>query len=636
MNTFYSREQRPGASLLDAPSLSSQARDNLFYVLILTMLFVYSMGNLLLLSFPAFLTSSKLLLVSACSVTILYSLAAISNRITFAAFGLYLLLSVPLLANRSSLPWLFWTLFAASALLIAQKKLITPKLPTSKHLWASSLSAIAIIGSQHYTTFDLSQRIVSGNVHKDTLFHASISSMLKHYGVASTGLHGLVNTPYHTLSHTLFASLSTLSDVSTLDTYGSASQILFAPLLIFFLSYLIKVLDIGEQVSPPLCWSLVSTLLVVVPALLSRWCFWDSYFISESYLVSMGIFSVALIPLFCAAVMPFYIFSLPILVYLMTSAKASVGAVYVLLWLARIVFVQGKPFDRSLLMLALVSLGAYLGLASAASSNSEFIFIGPLHFIKTYSFWGESIPLSAKNFLAGHLPPTSTTFMSMAAVITFLVLHYLPSWIVILCEMRALGFKNFFLAPAPLYVTAATAAGLFFGLLFEIPGGSAYYFTNVSFFVCIPFLTLYTNKAIIRFSQSETHLQAIAFALVLTLSRSGITEASIASSVHRHSGTSNRFINSLVQIRDTSSLSSMYIAKPKDLNANPVSDCAARPFVYPAVSEHAWLEVIPKNPECFYQYYGYRQYGISAQGQTTSVSPVLPVGSEVLEWRLAD
>ncbi len=407
MNTVCSQEQRPGASLLDDSFLDASARESLFSMLILTMLLVYSMGNLLLLSLPALIVSSKLLIVSISCAIILYSLSSISKGILGASLFLYLLLVVPVFTRLSSWHGLFWVLFAASALFAVRKRGLVVKLPTAQHLWASLLSAIAIVGSQDYTTFDLSQRIASGNVNQDTLFHVSIASMLKHHGVVSTGLHGLVETPYHALSHALFASLSRLSAVSTLDVYGSAAQILFAPLLFFFLTYLVKDLDRADQVSPPLCWSLVSALLVVVPALVYRWCFWDSYFISESYLVSLGIFALALMPLFRRGITPFYLFSLPVLVYLMTSAKASVGAVYVLLWFVRLVFLRSKLFEHSLLMVVLVSIAAYMGIGASANANSEFVSLGPLHFVRVYSFWGESITSSAKALLANSLPSPS-------------------------------------------------------------------------------------------------------------------------------------------------------------------------------------------------------------------------------------
>jgi hypothetical protein len=57
--------------------------------------------------------------------------------------------------------------------------------------------------------------------------------MIKNYGVSSTGLHGLVEVPYHTFSYVLMASISLISGVSAVEVYGVANHILFAPFLIF-------------------------------------------------------------------------------------------------------------------------------------------------------------------------------------------------------------------------------------------------------------------------------------------------------------------------------------------------------------------------------------------------------------------
>ena len=69
----------------------------------------------------------------------------------------------------------------------------------------------------------------------DTLFHASISNMLRTYGVASTGLDGLPYIPYHFGSHWLFAQLTNLLHVRVIDFYNRGYAVVFVPLGVFSL-----------------------------------------------------------------------------------------------------------------------------------------------------------------------------------------------------------------------------------------------------------------------------------------------------------------------------------------------------------------------------------------------------------------
>jgi hypothetical protein len=141
-------------------------------------------------------------------------------------------------------------------------------------LWISSgIAAGLILSVTHYGDFLIIDKLMQGTVHQDTLFHASIASMIKTYGVVSTGLHGLVETPYHVLSHRLFATLSILSGVHVLETYGVLQIIFLCPLLIaavtwyaFRLSPAESALDVNQ------CWVIVCVVLISLKVLpLERW-----------------------------------------------------------------------------------------------------------------------------------------------------------------------------------------------------------------------------------------------------------------------------------------------------------------------------------------------------------------------------
>jgi hypothetical protein len=77
-----------------------------------------------------------------------------------------------------------------------------------------------------------------GRAQIDTLYHASISNMLRTYAVASTGLDGLPFAPYHFGSHWLFARLSNLLDARVINFYNRGYAVVFVPLGVFSLATL--------------------------------------------------------------------------------------------------------------------------------------------------------------------------------------------------------------------------------------------------------------------------------------------------------------------------------------------------------------------------------------------------------------
>lgn len=71
----------------------------------------------------------------------------------------------------------------------------------------------------------------------DNLFHAAYSAILKNYMISSTGLHGLIPTSYHILSHSSFSIFSESLNTSVIESYATFYQTTILPLL--FMSILI-------------------------------------------------------------------------------------------------------------------------------------------------------------------------------------------------------------------------------------------------------------------------------------------------------------------------------------------------------------------------------------------------------------
>jgi hypothetical protein len=79
------------------------------------------------------------------------------------------------------------------------------------------------------------ENLCNGYAHIDTLYLATLGSMLRTYGVCSTGLDGLPFVPYHFGSPWIFARISNLLDLPVIDFYNLAHPVIFAPFIAFSL-----------------------------------------------------------------------------------------------------------------------------------------------------------------------------------------------------------------------------------------------------------------------------------------------------------------------------------------------------------------------------------------------------------------
>ena len=208
-----------------------------FGALILTSLFVFFGGNLLLLNKIAFYTSFKIAINSTLILLIFYFLSFLFKNIPLALVSTYFILLAIVYFQSDIIFILYHLLESFSFLFFIYKFRINYNTLNSLILMSIS-STIIILGCLHsYTSFDMLNRISVGHVHQDTLFHSSISAMIKNYHITSTGLNGLVETPNHALSHALIACVSLLTGVGVIEVYGVLPFVFFAPLLIFSVTF---------------------------------------------------------------------------------------------------------------------------------------------------------------------------------------------------------------------------------------------------------------------------------------------------------------------------------------------------------------------------------------------------------------
>ena len=142
------------------------------------------------------------------------------------------------------------------------------------------------------------------NIHHDTFYYAGIANMLETYGVPSTGLDGIPVIRYHFGSPWLFAKWGDLLGTDVLSFYSLGYPVIVLPLffssLLLFSAELRRVWGSGEARnfrSDPRVWLVFAAATVgfIPTGALDALAVWNSNaFISESYLIGMPVFFLAL------------------------------------------------------------------------------------------------------------------------------------------------------------------------------------------------------------------------------------------------------------------------------------------------------------------------------------------------------
>jgi len=620
-----------GYQLVDLPSIPRNKLDLLFAALFLTSIGVFIGGNLLLLDVSVLQRSVQVALPCFALLLIFY---ALSRSIRNVAWGLVLTYSAMWIMVYSRQPWLVTVVYSAALVALGY---VIRFLRVERAYWLplilmAIIATATVLGVERaYTSFDMLNRLHAGQVHQDTLFHASIAAMIKNYGVVSTGLHGLVETPYHALSHTLFAGISLLSGVGVIEVYGVANWVFFAPILIFTIVICSAMLHKTNQLNMPLAWGITCLLLIASPRLLQPWGVEDSFFVSESYLVSLGLFLVGFPLLFKRRLSISDLLLVLTLTALIANAKMSVGLLLVGLWFARVLFVRSESISLDVAAFVVSAAVATWMVFHSAEATGDSIRIVPLHFIARYSFLGKHLLETGKALLEGDRVSSHSIFLALVALLSFFAFHFLLSWVIIVRSAFRKGILSVVADPFSVYSIAAVAAGSLVVFLFSIPDGAAYYFTNVAFFVALPGVVALLAYAPGRRRVSSQPFLVVAILLACLLNVRAFYRASVihpSHSVLLHS----TFIDSLVEVRNRTPLNVVLQLAAGASVTNPVSRCTAQPFVYPAVSERPWIGVIPARSDCTYEYYGYSQYGITESQQTVTVQARLLPGMAILSW----
>jgi hypothetical protein len=357
--------------------------------------------------------------------------------------------------------------------------------------WTLALAFFAGFGWGYgYASPRFGEAIVAGSAHGDTLFHAAIAQMIDSYGVGSTGLDGWPAAHYHTGSHGLFAGLASATGLAPLAFYQFGFLVLVAPLALLSLWEFVLALGRRQPAlsTKPGFWLLAGAAFTGITwPFLARFA-WvgPNLVVSESY--ALGTALLALLATLAvrhhqdqlstpAATRTTLTLDLTLAagVALLAAVKVSHFAVglagFGWLWLRLGRWRRAIGWLPPLLALGLGIL-ATLKSTSAHSGNG----------------W---VPFA---FLRIHVVRGDHWTNQAAEVLTFGLLHYAWTWLFVglrlgqTVRLRSAGetrwqalrgaLRTGAMVDVELAVVVALAASLP-GLLIDIDGGGAYYFSDV-------------------------------------------------------------------------------------------------------------------------------------------------------------
>ncbi|MBF0460473.1 MAG: hypothetical protein HQL87_03675 [Magnetococcales bacterium] len=628
-----------GGQLLDSISIPEEKFNLLFAALLVTAVGVFLGENVLL--WDRVVVQGSIPVAAAC-LAVLLIFYSVSRLLQSMIWGLVLTYGLLVLLVYSRWGWLVPVIQGCAVLGLGYAIRF---LRVGRREWPviwllGAIATVVIVGcSRAPTSFDMLQRLHAGDVRIDTLFHASIAAMIKNYGVVSTGLHGLIEIPNHVFSHELMAGISILSGVGVFEVYGVANWVLFAPLLIFSIVACCVMLDTKDQVNVPLAWGLVCMLLVLLPRVLKLWDVGNSYFKSESLLVSLGLFLFGLAVLFKRRYQITDLMLIVLLAAEIARAKGPVGLVYAGLWLCRIIFLRGEKLIFTWLggVLVAVSVG-WMTFSLVSASMHSTVKIAWFDYIINYSVLGQYLEETAKSWSGLGGVSWSATLLAMVAIVSFFAFHFLLSWVVVVrlaCRQGGLALLQ---VPAAVYVIGSGMAGALVMVLFAMPSGAASYFSCVAMFVALPevvFLLLrgFDRLQGMRRCNGKLSVPAILIFIFVLLAILGAKSMDVVLDRHRESVRQHSaWLDSLLELRQQTPMNVLIKPNGEALLKNPISRCSAQPFLFPAISERPWMDVIAARSDCGYEYFGYEQYGLTPAQNHVTVRPRLLPGMQTLDW----
>jgi len=623
------------SELIDVENRSSFA--NLIVLSVFTGLAVWSGSNILLQNSDILFISFRVLLVCIALFLTVYLLLRHFGSLQAAVASVFILLVINVYFPSLGVKYIFLVCSLVGIyLLMSDIKRYNISVIYSAVI--SFFSAIVILSFLSYERFDMLSLLSNGQIHRDSLFHASLASMIKTYGVASTGLNGLVEVPYHILSHVIMGSISSLTGIAVYDSYGIVNAVFFAPLLFLAISF--SSWQVKQEKNIGLHWVMTGVILFLMPTALAGWGVFSSYFISESYLLSL-VFFVLSLPLLCSKrISKSQYLVLVIMITLATASKSSVGLVMLGLYLTRMLLISDK-IDKYLeyAYLSALIVIIYYFISSTVSSASSAILIDPFSFIAEFSHYGSYLNVLKS---CGSLSECDFSFMIMVkaliSVIVFFVLHFILSWMVIMLKTHEYGFRIAIRDPWVIISISSLAAGVVIISFFYLQSGAVYYFSNIAMFASMPIIISFFSALFggsikqyfwLAFISAVTAIFSHNYSHLLKLIDGKYSEKEFPVSESNHS-----FIRLLLDLRNEKEKNIIYAFSEgyNYLEHGTMTDCRVKPFVLPAITERAWLNLMEQNGDCNYSHYGFGNYasGVDSNGNIEYTKVIIPDNVEIV------
>lgn len=310
---------------------------------------------------------------------------------------------------------------------------------------------------------------IAGSGEIDTLFHSTLANVINNYHAVSTGLDGLIYTPYHIASHFIFGQLASILNLDGLSFYLVGFSVLGVPLFIKALLTFISSIN-SLWLKPLNLLVLASGLTGLMQPSVADWMgIWSNQLNSQSYCLALTFFF-----LLASIVLDTYrsgveatknvaqkailllVISLATTVLIWT--KVSVGVLFCAL--ASFLFVRIKAYKSKFYSL----LFGMICLFSAIAYFSN-LFKAPVDFV-LFAFYKFQVK---PNFLLFHF-----------------IFFYLWVWLLSFYSFKS-KLKNAERIPLETAVIFALIASLP-GCLAELPGGSEVYFSNVQYWFSLALL----------------------------------------------------------------------------------------------------------------------------------------------------
>jgi hypothetical protein len=579
-----------------------------YWLSIFTSAFIFLICNLIVQNKNVLLNSLIIELISLVLITLYFSILYLTKN---KELGLYLIIIIILsgIFINPNIALILITVisFISLKLIIKNSNVIDVK-NSAKYALVTALLLITLYNITSPQPFTQYISIINGVGSTDTLYHASISAMIKNHQTISTGLHGIIKTPYHSLSHSIFAGLSSISGMTIIETIEFSKWLLLVPLLIFSIcSFCEKIYIQGESNKK---WLITVVILVSFPLLLSSWNFWNNYFNSDSYLLSLILLMIGIERLIKKKLNGYDYIYIFLTLILMSFSKGSTGALYLILITVRLLMTEISNKKRIIIFLNLILIILIFFIYYINSiKNIKFDYF---NFIIDYSTFKNYSYLAEKNYILN--------------IIIFYVMHFLISIVSIIYIYKKNTYNYYY----KLIIIISYLIGCISVAFLNIPGGSVYYISNIAFFVAMPILITELIQYL-EIDKNKYYIILLIFSILLIKDQQEWNKNKV---YLLNLNTNRNFINTLIEIRNNTKTNTIIIANKNYIKENITifKDWKCKPYIFTAVTERPWINVFYSWNDCNYLYYSFGFYGLSPKNNIPTIEFVAPKNATFFFW----